>query len=416
MQTEKPRQAGSNPELQAFFSLGFRPLYMAGCAWALLAIALWIFAPQLISQPLSGVAWHAHEMLWGFIATIAVGFLLTASATWTGFNPLKGWSLGLLCLLWIAARTGYLVGGTVAFQLACLSETAFFLISAGALAHVVYKAKSKRNYGIPLLVIGLGAANALYLQAALKGDYTLLMQRFDTGLICMAVIALLIARRVIPFFAMRAIAGLKLPMLTGSGQIQLALGIAAIILGFLDQRYLMATALSLVGLISLIQVLSWKPQAVIHHPLLWILYIGYAALGLGLLFAAAHVAGLGTPASARAATHVHLIGMGGFAVLIIGMVTRTALGHLGRPLKLDSSMQASYIFMLAAVALRLAALWPGSASHVLIQSAAIFWIAAFALYLWRFVPLLIRPRFNPPAADPALAGKRINIVIKPKSP
>src|SRR3546814_5723117 len=74
------------------------------------------------------------------------------------------------------------------------------------------KGKKRRNYGLPLLVLGLGVADALYLRAALSGDYLLLMQRFDLGLICMAVIALLIARRVIPFFSMRMVPGLDIPM------------------------------------------------------------------------------------------------------------------------------------------------------------------------------------------------------------
>jgi uncharacterized protein involved in response to NO len=88
--------------------------------------------------------------------------------------------------------------------------------------------------------------------------------------------------------------------------------------------------------------------------------------------------------------------MGGFAVLIIGMVTRTALGHLGRPLKLDRSIVASYWLMLLAVILRVAALWPGPLASALIHAAAVCWIACFGLYLWRFIPMLIRPRPNTP--------------------
>ena len=84
--------------------------------------------------------------------------------------------------------------------------------------------------------------------------------------------------------------------------------------------------------------------------------------------------------------------MGGFSVLIIGMLTRTALGHLGRPLKLDSSMQTSYWLMLVAVVLRLCALAPNNHAGLLLQLSAAAWILVFALYLWRFFPLLIRPR------------------------
>src|SRR3546814_10467634 len=91
------------------------------------------------------MAWHAHEMLWGFIATIAVAFLLTASATWTGFNPLKGVPLGLVCLLWVMARIGFLVGGDTATHIAFASELAFFIISAISLMRVMIKGKSRRN-------------------------------------------------------------------------------------------------------------------------------------------------------------------------------------------------------------------------------------------------------------------------------
>ncbi|MBF6615367.1 MAG: NnrS family protein [Candidimonas sp.] len=384
--------AGAAPDLQAFLSLGFRPLYIAGCAWALIAIALWIFAPQWLGQPLGGVAWHAHEMLWGFIATIAVGFLLTASATWTGFNPLKGAGLAGLCVLWLVARLGLLFGGETGFHIACASVAAFFLISAVCLLRVMLKGNSRRNYGVPVLVLGLGLTDVLFLRAAFAGDYILLMQRFNLGLICMAVIALLIARRVIPFFSMRMVPGLTIPMQTRSGQVQLALSVLAILLGAVQWAAPMAAALAATGLIALWQTIRWQPLAVRHKPLLWILYIGYAAMGVGLIAAGMHIAGLGTGVLQRSAAHVHIIGMGGFAVLIIGMVTRTALGHLGRPLVLDGSMLLCYWLMIAAVVLRLAALWPSGASLTLLQAAAVCWMGCMALYLWRFVPLLIRPR------------------------
>ncbi|MGB3288382.1 MAG: NnrS family protein [Burkholderiaceae bacterium] len=388
--------AAARPDMQAFLSLGFRPLYIAGCGWALVSLLIWIFAPELITGPLGGLAWHAHEMLWGFIATIAVAFLLTASATWTGFNPLKGAGLAAIALLWVIARIGYLSGSEIGTYIACASELGFFVISAACLMRVMVKGKSRRNYGVPLLVLGLGLADALYMRAALDGDYVLLMQRFDLGMICMAVIALLIARRVIPFFSMRMVPGLTLPMQVRSGQAQLVAGVIAIALGLAGLAVPMAVALALVGAVSLWQVLRWKPLAVLHKPMLWILYLGYAAMGLGLLFAAWHTSGLATGVLSRAAVHVHIIGMGGFAVLIIGMVTRTALGHLGRPLALDSSMLASYYLMIAAVVLRLGALWPSSGSLWLLRAAALCWIACMALYLWRFVPMLIRPRYTNP--------------------
>ena len=248
------RAARPDPDLSVFLSLGFRPLYICGCAWALISIAIWIFAPAVVPLPFFAVAWHAHEMLWGFIATIAVGFLLTASATWTGFNPMKGASLALTTLIWIAARAAYLVGGTGAFITGMILESIFFGFSALMLMNVMLKGKSQRNYGIPLLVLGLGASNVLFLLATLLGDYLLVIDRFNTGMLFMAVLTILIARRVIPFFAGRMVQGLKIPMLATSGRAQLGIGLAAIAAGLFGWNLAMAGLLAIVGLISFYQL------------------------------------------------------------------------------------------------------------------------------------------------------------------
>lgn len=385
------------PDWKSFLELGFRPLYIAGCAWAPLAVALWVFAPQWLGGTLTGVAWHAHEMLWGFVAAIAVGFLLTAGANWTGINPLRGPLLGVLALVWLVARVGFLVPGATAYFIAATAELLFFAAAAVAMGRAIYSARSRRNYGVPLLLLGLGVADALFLLASARGDYLLLMQRFQAGLLCMAVIALLVARRVVPFFAMRAV-HVKLPMRTRSGHIQLAAGVLAIAALLLGRPVVVALALAVAGLLALWQLLSWKPWAVRHVPLLWILYAGYAGMGAGLLIAAAQAMGWGLSIGLRAAWPVHVIGIAGFSVLIIGMVTRTALGHLGRPLRADRSMVVSYALMLAAAVLRLLALLPTPLTLAALHASTLAWVAAFALYLWRFVPMLIRPRAVAPPA------------------
>ncbi|NLC34859.1 MAG: NnrS family protein [Alcaligenaceae bacterium] len=384
------------PDLSVFLSLGFRPLYICGCAWALISVAIWIFTPALIPAPFFAVAWHAHEMLWGFIATIAVGFLLTASATWTGFNPMQGRPLAVITLMWLGARIAYLAGGETAFIIGMALESLFFGYSARKLMQVMIKGKSKRNYGIPLLVLGLGVSNILFLLSTLKGDYLMVIERFNTGMLFMAVLTILIARRVVPFFAGRMVPGLDIPMLAGSGRVQLVVGSVAIAAGLFNLNVAMAVALAIVGLIGLYQVWRWKPLSVLHKPMLWILYLGYLGLALGLLAAALHLLGMGGFFLLRDAAHVHIIGMGGFALLIIGMVTRTALGHTGRPLALDKTMLASYWLMVAAVVLRLAALFPTSFAGPLLHATATAWVIAMALYLYRYVPILITPRADAP--------------------
>jgi uncharacterized protein involved in response to NO len=201
----------------------------------------------------------------------------------------------------------------------------------------------------------------------------------------------MIGRRVIPFFAMRAVPGLSIPKHTETGWVQLgACSVAALSL-LLGLTWMTALALGLAGGLALVQLISWKPLAVRANALLWILYVGYGCIGLGLLLAALTAAGVDLPRVLA----VHVIAMAGFSVLILGMVTRTALGHLGRPLATDRSMRNSYWLMLCAVVLRLAAIatsLPTAATNTMLHLAAAAWICALALYLWQFVPMLIRPR------------------------
>ena len=248
MRLEEPTdQKGGAPNLSAFLELGFRPLYMAGTFWALVAIALWIYAPQLLTGTLNGIAWHAHEMLWGFIATIAVGFLMTAGSNWTGINPLQGRALAVACGLWVVARVGYLMPGDVAFWTAMAAELAFFLLASAAMLRAVVVSKNSRNYAVPGLLAALGGIDALYLLTARGGDYALLMQRFNAGITVMSLIALLIGRRVIPFFAMRAVPGLSIPKHTETGWVQLGACTVAALSLLLGLTWLTALALGLAG-------------------------------------------------------------------------------------------------------------------------------------------------------------------------
>lgn len=392
---EPPKSSAAAPSVEAFLEMGFRPVYLAGALWALLAVAVWIFAPQLPGGTLGGLTWHAHEMLWGFVATIAVGFLMTAGGAWTGINPLAGRALAVLCLLWALARVAFLLPGDAAFLAGALAEGGFFALAAAALGRSVLLSRNTRNYAVPLMLLGLGLTDLLFLLATRAGDYGALMRHFNAGLLVMTLLTLLVARRVIPFFAMRAVPGLTVPAHLQSGMAQLIASAVAVLCLFAGWTTALAAALTVAGGIALLQWVSWKPWRVMHKPLLWILYVGYAGLGIGLLLAAAHAAGAGTPA----ALHVHVIAMGGFSVLIIGMITRTALGHLGRPLDTDRSMVTAYGLVIAATVLRLAALHPSPASVHLLHGAAGLWALAFALYLWRFFPMMIRPR--PDRAGPA---------------
>ena len=403
--TEKPPA----PQRAAFLELGFRPLYVAGCFWAAASVFLWVFAPGLLRGQLAGVIWHSHEMLWGFIGTIAVGFLLTAVANWTGINPLKGRALGTLSMLWILARVGYLMPGRAAFTVATTSELLFFTGAAIAMGLAIYGARSRRNYGVPLLVLALGVTDALFLLAARQGDYLLLMQHLNMGLLCMTVIALLVARRVIPFFAMRAVPGLSVPMHTRSGHWQLAAGGLAISSGLLGWTGAMALFLTVAGTIALVQVLAWKPSAVRGVPLLWILYVGYASLGAGLLVAAAQAGAVRCRAP--------LAGACNWRGWTVGADHGNGDAHGAGASGTAAALKSPYRVLLLpgdrAAALRLAgaaAHWPGAGAPARLGRRLGLGVRAVSVVVF---PMLIRPRIDA-AAVPVL--KPDKIAVRPREP
>ena len=103
----------ARPSFEAFFSYGFRPFFLSAAVYAALAMAVWLawVAAAALGLPQawlpvagSPFAWHAHEMMFGFLAAAIGGFLLTAVPNWTGALPLSGPPLILLFVLWLAGR------------------------------------------------------------------------------------------------------------------------------------------------------------------------------------------------------------------------------------------------------------------------------------------------------------------------
>ena len=90
------------------FSYGFRPFFLAGALWAALAMVLWIGTVTglwTIASDYGPVAWHAHELLFGYVSAAMTGFLLTAIPNWTGRLPVRGGPL-LALFLPVAGRAG----------------------------------------------------------------------------------------------------------------------------------------------------------------------------------------------------------------------------------------------------------------------------------------------------------------------
>jgi len=141
---------------------------------------------------------------------------------------------------------------------------------------------------------------------------------------------------------------------------------------------------------NLMRWLLWQPLKTWRTPLVWVLHLAYLWIPVHLLMRSLAVMGL---IPETAATHALTLGaMGG---LIIGMMTRTALGHTARPLKAAHGDVVSYGLIAAGAAVRVAwpLLTPAHTDFAVLVSAAL-WSAGFATYAVRYWPMLTQARVD----------------------
>lgn len=384
----RPGPAGPQPRGWPALRLGFRPFYLAAALAAVAAMALWpaVFMGRL--QPASGLAptlWHAHEMIFGVMMAVVVGFLFTAGKAWTGLDTPRGPALAALVALWLAGRCAGLLAPAWVFA---LLDGAFLPIAAAVFVRLLLRARQWRNAVVALTLSLLAAANLAFHAATIDGAGVAAMRALQAGLALLLVLESLIGGRVIPAFTRSVNPGLRLREHRALDRVAIAgtaLGMALWIAG----RPAAAPVLAAAALLQAARLLGWKPWVARRRPILWILHLAYAWIPLGLALLALAAAGV----VARSAG-VHALAVGATGGLVLGMITRTARGHTGRTLQASRVEVAAYAALMAAAILRVTAALVPSGFEPLVCAAGLAWIAAFVLYLLRFGPWLLAPRVD----------------------
>ena len=124
--------------------------------------------------------------------------------------------------------------------------------------------------------------------------------------------------------------------------------------------------------------------------MVWVLHVAYAWIVVYLVLRG--LAAMGWVAELFA---VHALTIGAIGGMTIGMMTRTARGHTGRPLVPDRYEVACYVLVAFAALIRVfGGMWlPGVYIATVVVSGAC-WSAAFALYAVRYWPVLTRSRLD----------------------
>ncbi|WP_191832069.1 NnrS family protein [Pseudomonas fluorescens] len=375
--------------------LAFRPFFLAGCGLALLAVPLWLAALNGSLgdwQPAGGwLAWHRHELVFGFGLAIIAGFLLTAGQTWTGQPGLSGTPLAALALLWLAARITWLAN--LPWPLLALLELAFPLIVALLMGTMLWRVRQKRNYPVVLVLLLLTAADAVSVYGLLQGHDGWQRQGVLSAIWLVAAMMGLIGGRVIPFFTQRGLGRVEgvapwpwLDWLLLAGAALVAVLYAA---GpALAANVWIGLLFAALTLGHGVRLWRWHDRGLWRVPLLWSLHLAYGWLALACLGMALWHFGVALNPSLA----VHCLTIGAMAGLILAMIARVSLGHTGRPLQPPAGMTLAFILLnLAGVSRVLLVLWLPLAGLWLV---ALCWVGAFALYAWRYAPMLLRARVD----------------------
>lgn len=371
------------------FNLGFRPFYLLAALLACAGMVLWLAQLDgyaVLPGPVAGVHWHGHEMVFGFAVAVIAGFLFTAVRNWTGLPTPSGLVLAGIATLWIAGRIALL---TVPEPWAGLVDVAFLPVVAITLWVPLQRARNRNRFFVGLLLL-LAAANATF-HFAVAGSIAVspsAATRF--ALYVIVTIVTIMGGRVIPSFTANAIPAARIRK--GPALDRAAIGCSTIaLLGILAgvPDLLAGVLCGMAALLHGLRAWSWDPVSTRAAPILWILHLSYAWIPVGLALHAS--AALGAPVPAMLADHALAVGaVGG---VIIGMITRTARGHSGLPLQAGRLEIAAYALVHVAAVLRvlLPIVWPAGQGFGL-QPAGLCWSVAFALYLWVYAPILVRPR------------------------
>jgi uncharacterized protein involved in response to NO len=374
----------------AVLALGFRPFFLAAGIAAVLSVLVWLgMLTGHVPQPdyLAGPAWHAHEMLFGYLAAVIAGFLLTAVRNWSGMDTPTGPALAGLVALWLAARLMPWLG--LPPLLVALTDVAFFPVLAFALRRPLWFGPNPVNRVFLLLFAGMTLASALVhldVFGVLPGG-TGRGHRLMLDLVILTM--LLVSGRVMPFFIERGIPG-AMPRSFQVIERPIFFLAGALLIADLLQPYGSpsgALAITL-GLVLLVRIAGWHDRRVWTTPMLTVLYVGLLWLALGLI-----LDGLPAFTDLPARGALHTLTVGAIGVVTLGMMARVAIGHTGRAMQASGLTILAFVLINCAAALRgLAPLIDPAGYQGWLMGAGICWILAFALFLRVHGPMLVAPR------------------------
>lgn len=378
--------------------LAFRPLFLAGTLFSIIAIAWWAYFwvyPNDWSPYGGPVWWHGHEMLFGFGAAIVVGFLLTAVQSWTGVIGIRGKPLAALVLMWLSGRLLLAFGSALPVWLIAAADVSYLLFASIAMAYPVIKVKQWRNLMfVPMLFI-MASLNVVSHWAVITEQPQLAIQSLHATIMLFALIISIVGGRVIAAFTANTTGCERTQPVQWLETVSIVSIMFMLIIAFYGFANVPLVLLFIFSSVAALsnggRFLRWGFQYSWSDPLLWSLHLAYAFIPLGFIALALHSAGLMDNVSAA----LHSFTVGAIGGMILAMISRVTLGHTGRPLNLHKLVPLAYVFILSAAIIRIVLpAWIPELSSWAIVTAGILWVLAYGVYIFVYAPMLVTTRVD----------------------
>ncbi len=377
----------------ALFSYGFRPFFLLGAIYAGAMIPLWlgVFEGELqLPTAFAPRDWHVHEMLFGFVAAIVGGFLLTAVPNWTGRLPLQGAPLAALVASWVAGRLAVLASASIGWASACAIDAAFLTLLAAAAAREIIAGRKWSNLPVVAIISLFGAANVAFHIEAHVGGVAEYSTRFAVALVITLVS--LIGGRIVPSFTRNWLARQRpgrMPVPFGRFDAIVIATSTIALSGWIAAPGSRAGGILLiaVGGLHLVRLARWAGDRTARDRLVLVLHLAYAFIPAGYV-----LAGLAAFDVVPASAGIHAWTGGAIGAMTMAVMTRATLGHTGRMLRASIGTQCLYAAVIAAAVMRVCASIEPAHMQTLLALAGAAWTFAFLGFAALYGRALCTPR------------------------
>lgn len=380
----------------ALFDYGFRPFFLLCGVYALVIVPVWLFRFAHGGAPfgaLPGLYWHAHEMLFGFIAAAIAGFLLTAVPSWTNSPGFAGRPLVLAVSVWLAGRLAMSMTDMLPTWLAATLELSLLPLLLILLAPRVVRAQN-RNLPILGVITLLWLIDAALMRAMQTGDMLLAAGASRLGVDLVLILVTVIGGRIVPAFtgnALRRAGSPVAPVSRGWLEIVTIGSVAAIAVCdlFAPDSTIAGVIAAVAAAAHATRLAGWRSFRVRGEPILWVLHVAYAWIPVALALKAFWL----LSDAGWAAKWQHALTFGAFSTMILAVMTRASLGHTGRPLVVSRAISVAYALLTFGALLRVfGGAWTPQYYLWTLTASGLCWTLSFAIFVWVYGPILISPR------------------------